>query len=71
MQTRQMSAIESCTNVVVGYLVALASQLAVFPMFDIHVSLSSNLGIGAWFTAISLARSYALRRAFNRLTRRW
>jgi len=65
MQSRRRSLLESATNVVVGYLVALASQLAVFPMFDIHVSLQSNLGIGAWFTGISLARSYALRRMFN------
>jgi hypothetical protein len=65
MQSRRHSLLESCTNVIVGYLVALASQIAVFPMFGIHASLADNLGIGAWFTAISLARSYVLRRAFN------
>jgi hypothetical protein len=44
---------------------ALASQLAIFPLFDIHVSLETNIWIGAWFTAISLVRSYVIRRWFN------
>lgn len=69
MQTRRRSALESATNVAVGYLVALASQLALFPMFGIHVPIRSNVAIGAWFTVISLARSYVLRRAFNSLDR--
>lgn len=44
---------------------ALTSQLLVFPMFDIHVPLSTNLWIGAWFTVISLVRSHVIRRWFN------
>jgi hypothetical protein len=67
MQTKTQSMIEACANVLVGYLVALASQLLVFPLFGIHVPLSSNLAIGAWFTVISLVRSYVLRRWFNGL----
>lgn len=68
MQSRIHSALESATNIAIGYGVALASQLAVFPMFGIHVPLSDNLAIGAWFTMISLARSYAVRRWFARRT---
>jgi hypothetical protein len=67
MQTKTQSFIESCANVLVGYLVALLSQLLVFPMFYIHIPFSSNLAIGAWFTVISLVRSYVLRRWFNGL----
>jgi hypothetical protein len=67
MQTRVQSAIEALANVLVGYGVAIASQLLVFPLFGIHVPLSSNLAIGAWFTVISLLRSYVLRRWFNGL----
>lgn len=66
-QTRMQSALESVANVAVGYGVALLSQLLVFPLFDIHVPFSSNLAIGAWFTVISLVRSYVLRRWFNGL----
>jgi membrane protein implicated in regulation of membrane protease activity len=64
-QSRTASLIESVFNVVIGYGVALASQLAIFPMFGIHLPLSDNLAIGVWFTIISLVRSYAIRRWFN------
>lgn len=69
MQTRLGSFIESAVNIGIGYIVALLSQLAVFPMFDIHVTIQDNLAIGAWFTVISLARSYVIRRWFNRRAR--
>ena len=65
MQTRLGSLIESAANVAIGYGVAVASQLAIFPLFGIHIPLSDNLLIGAWFTVISLARSYIVRRTFN------
>lgn len=65
MQTRIGSLFESAVNIVIGYFVALLSQLLVFPMFGIDVPLSTNLWIGAWFTVISLVRSYVIRRWFN------
>jgi uncharacterized protein (DUF2062 family) len=65
MQSRLGSLIESAANVAIGYGVAVASQLAIFPLFGIHIPLSDNLLIGLWFTAILLARSYVVRRAFN------
>lgn len=64
-QTRLGSLIESLMNIAIGYGVALLSQIAIFPMFGIHVPLSTNLWIGAWFTVISLVRSYIIRRWFN------
>jgi hypothetical protein len=64
-QSRRMSFVESCVNVAVGYGVAVAAQVAIFPVFGIRVSLADNLLIGAFFTVVSIARSYALRRAFN------
>lgn len=66
MQTRKHSLCEALTNVAVGYGVGVLSQLAIFPMFGIHTSLRSNLGIGLWFTAVSIARSYVLRRLWTR-----
>lgn len=66
-QSRFMSLVESFANIAVGYVVALLSQIAIFPMFGIHVTLGDNLAIGAWFTVISLVRSYILRRWFNGL----
>ena len=67
-QSRLMSAAESAANVAVGFGVALLSQIAVFPLVGIHgVPLSTNVEIGLYFTAISLVRSYILRRWFNGL----
>ena len=62
MQTRTHSLAESLSNVAIGYFVALASQLVIFPIFDIHVPLRSNVMIGIYFTVISIVRSYCLRR---------
>ena len=64
-QTRLGSLIESLMNIAIGYGVALLSQIAIFPMFEIHVLFFTNLWIGAWFTVISLVRSYIIRRWFN------
>ena len=65
MQTKKHSLIESFSNVAIGYFVALLSQLLVFPLFDIYIPLSDNMAIGAWFTMISIARSYTIRRWFT------
>jgi hypothetical protein len=70
MQSRLSSFIESVVNILIGFGVALLSQIVVFPLFDIHVTMSTNLGIGAWFTAISLVRSYVIRRWFNAMIKR-
>ena len=64
-QSRAMSAAESVANVAIGYGVAVASQIVILPLFGVHLALADNLAIGAWFTVISLARSYIVRRAFN------
>lgn len=69
MQSRIQSMLEAWANVAIGYVVALLSQLAIFPLFGIHVPFTDNLLIGGYFTIISLARSYAVRRLFNRMHR--
>ena len=65
MQTRWQSFLEAVTNSVVGYALAVLTQIIVFPLFGLHASLGENLLIGGLFTIISLARSYVLRRLFN------
>jgi hypothetical protein len=50
---------------VVGYAVAVLTQVMAFPLFGLHATLSDNLLIGGIFTCASLVRSYALRRLFN------
>lgn len=66
-QSRLLSAFESFTNTLIGYVTAIATQLVVFPLFDIHIQFHQNLMIGACFTVISLIRGYIIRRFFNGL----
>jgi hypothetical protein len=67
MQSRVMSTVEALTKVAVGYALAVATQLAVFPLFGIETGLREHLSIGLAFLGVSLARGYALRRLFERL----
>ena len=64
-QSRLMSLVESVANVIVGYGIAVVTQILIFPIFGLHTTLAQNLKIGAIFTAVSIARSFALRRAFE------
>lgn len=64
-QSRRASLVEAATNTVVGYVLAILTQLVVFPLYGIKASTSAHLGIGVAFVFVSLARSYALRRVFE------
>lgn len=65
-QSRFMSLVEAVANVIVGYGVAVATQIMIFPVFGLKMTLAQNLTIGAVFTVVSIARSYVLRRLFER-----
>lgn len=64
-QTRTMSAIETATNIAIGLVVSLLSQLVIFKLYDIKVAFHENVEITLYFTAVSIIRSYAIRRGFN------
>jgi len=66
-QSRAMSLVEATTNVVVGYALAIATQIVVFPWFGIETGLAEHLTIGLAFVGVSLARGYLLRRLFERI----
>jgi hypothetical protein len=66
-QSHLMSLAESLANVLVGYGVAVATQMLVFPLFGLVVTATENMLIGLIFTAVSIVRSYALRRGFEAL----
>ena len=68
-QSRLMSLVEAVANVVVGYGVAVVTQILIFPIFGLQTTLAQNLNMGAVFTIVSLGRSYALRRLFERWRR--
>ncbi|WP_371039487.1 hypothetical protein [Rhodosalinus sp. FB01] len=70
-QSRTMSMVEAATNVVVGYVLAIATQIVVFPWFGIETGLAEHLGLGVAFVGVSLVRGYLLRRLFEVIRVRW
>lgn len=65
-QSRTSSAIEIALNYASGFLIALAVwQWVAVPVFNIGTSAAQGAGVTLLFTGVSIARSYAWRRAFN------
>jgi hypothetical protein len=69
VQSKKHSLIESFTNILIGYCIAVASQIVVFPIVGVDASFKQNIEIGIYFTVISLIRSYCIRRIFNKRER--
>jgi hypothetical protein len=64
-QTKLESLAEVTINVVIGWIIAFITQLVVFPMFGVYVSISSQIWISVIFTVVSIIRGYVIRRWFN------
>ena len=64
-QSRLMSLLEAVANVIVGYGVAVVTQILIFPIFGLHTTLAQNLQMGLLFTGVSIIRSFLLRRVFE------
>ena len=62
-----MSLVEAFANVIVGYGVAVVTQILIFPIFGLYTTLAQNLMMGAIFMVVSIGRSYALRRLFEEI----
>jgi hypothetical protein len=60
-----MPLVEATANVLVGLIVAVATQIVVFPVFGLQASLGQNVLLALVFTGVSIVRSYALRRMFE------
>ena len=69
-QTKLQSAIETTVSTAVGFGISWAATLVVLPLFGHRPSVADGFGITVFFTVISLARGYALRRLFNHLHRK-
>ena len=70
MQSRLQSLIEAWLNVAIGFSVSLIANLIVLPLFGYPVTVGDAFGIGLVFTAISIVRSYMIRRLFNSILHR-
>lgn len=57
---------EAVTNIVIGLVVSTIANWLILPTaLGVSMTLGQNVLIGLAFTAISLVRSYVIRRAFN------
>lgn len=68
-QTRIGSLIETLTNTAVGFLVSVGFSAFIYPLYGWTPSLATNMQITVWFTLLSIARGYVLRRVFTRIKR--
>ena len=66
-QSRMMSFVEAVANVVVGLIVAMATQIVAFPLLGLQASLGQNVRLALVFTVVSIGRSFLLRRLFEAL----
>jgi hypothetical protein len=68
MQTLKGSAAETFANTCIGWIVNYSANLFVLPYFGFtSITPAKAFGIGVVFTAISLVRSFVLRRVFNKI----
>jgi hypothetical protein len=65
-QTRWGSFIEVSINIFIGYWINFVANLLILPMFGFNITLSDNLLMGFIYTFISVARSYVVRRWFEK-----
>ena len=62
-----MSALESMTSVVMGYLLTVFIQYYLFPVFGIVIPLQQTLLISVVIVFASWVKNYLVRRLFNRI----
>lgn len=66
-QSRSASVFETLTSTVMGFLLSVAVQRALFPAMGHDFAFTENMVVASVFTAVSLLRGYAIRRTFNAL----
>lgn len=64
-QSRAHSLIESIVNTIAGLAVSVLATAYVLPLFGVVLSLRDNIVATIVMTLVSVARQYAIRRAFN------
>ena len=67
-QSKFHSFLESVTDVSISFVIAVITQLIIYPWFGVFIDLKAQLGIAAIFTVIAIIRKYVIRRLFNWFT---
>lgn len=67
MQTVKRSWAESWSNIAIGFGINYLANLFILPLFGFYtLTPVKNISLGLMYTAISLLRSFTIRRWFNR-----
>jgi putative flippase GtrA len=64
-QSRLMSLMESVANNAIAFIISIAANQLVLPLFGLYVTLAQSIGITVAFTLISIVRGYIVRRVFE------
>ena len=70
-QSKTGSLIESLVNIAIGFSINFVANMLILPLFGYHLSAVTNLQLGVIYTGISIARSYCIRRWFNKRIHRF
>lgn len=65
-QTRIGSLTEATLNTASGFVISLVASYFIYPRFGFHPTWGQITSLTIIFTVISVARSYAWRRLFNK-----
>jgi len=63
-QRRRISILETAINIGIGFGVSFLGNLIILPLYGMPFHVQSFFEIGVWFTALSVIRSYYVRRLF-------
>lgn len=66
-QTPRGAIIEAWLNIAVGFSVNFVANIFLLPLVGASFTNAENFWLGWIYTAVSIVRSYAIRRTFNKL----
>lgn len=64
-QTKRQAMIEVWINIVIGFSLNAGMNLLLLPLVGAHITGGQNFWLGVVYTAVSLVRSYVIRRYFD------
>jgi hypothetical protein len=70
IRARYLHALESMTNVVVGYAINLVLVYTILHFLGYDIGLKDNASMGLIIAVVSFVRGYTIRRVFNRIVNR-
>lgn len=69
-QTRLGSLVEVCINIAIGFGINWIANILILPLYGFAVTGGQAFSMGLIFTAISVVRSYVVRRWFESMIHR-